>query len=241
MKKEEAMETRTYYDILGVSRDASLDEITNAKNALAKVYHPDANMYTGIDTTAYMQEILEAYKILSHPDKRKKYDNTLNGQPTRIFRTFTVGNSPKEDTVSFVTFWNSASKLNEMVQQSISLMEQSAKKVPFWIRIFRKLSRKRRTYADAAEQLSSLSMQAIQHISVLKSAEISMNHWNMDAMNWVLIRWGQKQNMDYQVLFAKYDVFLEQKSSPADKLKLRAREKQFRHQLKKLLNCAISS
>ena len=54
------MGTRTYYEILGVSRDATLEEITSAKNALAKVYHPDANMQNDIDTTAYMQEILEA-------------------------------------------------------------------------------------------------------------------------------------------------------------------------------------
>ena len=53
------MNSRTYYDILGVSREATLQEITSAKNALAKVYHPDANMNQGIDTTACMQEILE--------------------------------------------------------------------------------------------------------------------------------------------------------------------------------------
>ena len=34
------MNSRTYYDILGVSREATLQEITSAKNALAKVYHP---------------------------------------------------------------------------------------------------------------------------------------------------------------------------------------------------------
>ena len=58
------MNSRTYYDILGVSREATLQEITSAKNALAKVYHPDANMNQGIDTTACMQEILEAYRCL---------------------------------------------------------------------------------------------------------------------------------------------------------------------------------
>ena len=42
------MSSRTYYDILGVSRDATLEEITSAKNALAKVYHPDANMHKDI-------------------------------------------------------------------------------------------------------------------------------------------------------------------------------------------------
>ena len=59
------MAIRTYYHVLGVSRDATLEEITAAKNALAKVYHPDANMSNGVDTTAYMQEILEAYRVLS--------------------------------------------------------------------------------------------------------------------------------------------------------------------------------
>lgn len=65
------MSSRTYYDILGVSRDATLEEITSAKNALAKVYHPDANMHKDIDTTAFMQEILEAYRVLSNPGEKK--------------------------------------------------------------------------------------------------------------------------------------------------------------------------
>ena len=64
------MSSRTYYDILGVSRDATLEEITSAKNALAKVYHPDANMHKDIDTTAFMQEILEAYRFF--PIRRKE-------------------------------------------------------------------------------------------------------------------------------------------------------------------------
>ena len=69
------MSSRTYYDILGVSRDATLEEITSAKNALAKVYHPDANMHKDIDTTAFMQEIREAYRVLSNPAKRKAYNH----------------------------------------------------------------------------------------------------------------------------------------------------------------------
>ena len=73
------MSSRTYYDILGVSRDATLEEITSAKNALAKVYHPDANMHKDIDTTAFMQEILEAYRVLSNPAKRKAYNLEIFG------------------------------------------------------------------------------------------------------------------------------------------------------------------
>ena len=77
------MKSRTYYDILGVSRDATLEEITTAKNALAKVYHPDANVHKNIDTTAFMQEILEAYRVLADPEQRKAYDQETFGQRDR--------------------------------------------------------------------------------------------------------------------------------------------------------------
>ena len=53
------MENKNYYDILGVSVKATMDEITAAKNLLAKRYHPDVNMKLGVDTTEQMQEILE--------------------------------------------------------------------------------------------------------------------------------------------------------------------------------------
>lgn len=75
------MAHKNYYDILGVSTKASLDEITAAKNALAKKYHPDVNLKDGIDTTEQMQEILEAYRILSDPAKRKKYDRKCRDVP----------------------------------------------------------------------------------------------------------------------------------------------------------------
>ena len=68
------MENKTYYEILGVSKKATLDEITQAKNLLAKRYHPDVNMRHGIDTTRQLQEILEAYQILSDADARKEYE-----------------------------------------------------------------------------------------------------------------------------------------------------------------------
>ena len=74
------MENKNYYDILGVSVKATLDEITAAKNLLAKRYHPDVNMKLGVDTTEQMQEILEAYRILSDPKKRSEYDREITGR-----------------------------------------------------------------------------------------------------------------------------------------------------------------
>ena len=73
------MAKKNYYKMLGVSRTASPEEISAAKNRLAKKYHPDANMKNGIDTTKKMQQILEAYRILSDPKKRASYDRKVFG------------------------------------------------------------------------------------------------------------------------------------------------------------------
>jgi curved DNA-binding protein CbpA len=236
------MGTRTYYDILGVSKEATLEEITNAKNALAKVYHPDANMQRAIDTTAYMQEILEAYRILSNPDKRKKYNRVISGKPNRVFRTYTVEkpDSEEDPAVSFVTFWNAACKLNEVVAKSSFLMDTNGKKEGLPLKILKKLGKRDKNKEDAEEQLNELSMQAIQYITVLKSADIPINGWHPDAMNWVLIRWGQKQGTDYRVLFTRYEVYVEQNKSTVEKARLRAQNKHFHNNLKKLLNYAAS-
>lgn len=94
------MSSRTYYDILGVSRDATAEEITSAKNALAKVYHQDANMHKDIDTTAFMQEILKAYRVLSNPAKRKAYNLEILGTD-RVFKTFKL--TPEDEKSPFLS------------------------------------------------------------------------------------------------------------------------------------------
>ena len=139
------MKSRTYYEILGVSNDASIEEITIAKNALAKVYHPDANAHKDIDTTAFMQEILEAYQTLSDPEKRKGYDAQFfgNSEPVeRVFKTFKL--EPEEKTaesVSFVTYWNAYSSLNEILEKSLQLMNREEKKKSMPKRLLGKLGR----------------------------------------------------------------------------------------------------
>ncbi|GAF41418.1 hypothetical protein FC83_GL002259 [Agrilactobacillus composti DSM 18527 = JCM 14202] len=65
-------EKRDYYEVLGVSRDASDDEIKKAFRKLSKKYHPDLNKAP--DAEAKFKEVNEAYEALSDPQKRAAYD-----------------------------------------------------------------------------------------------------------------------------------------------------------------------
>ena len=236
------MKSPTYYDILGVSRDASLEEITAAKNALAKVYHPDANVHKNIDTTAFMQDILEAYHVLSDEKKRKEYNRETFGESTRVFKTFTVGPEGDSNDSSFVTYWNAASQLNETIDKSVRLMERESKKKSIPQRIIKKIGKNQHHEESFRNrQISRLSKQAIQYITVLKMAGIPIEYWQPEAMNWVLIRWGQKQTLDYHVLFARYDTYIEQTATSTEKMKLRSKNRRYQNNLKKLLSYALES
>lgn len=63
---------RNFYDVLGVKRDATQDEIKKAFRKLAVKYHPD----NGGDEQKF-KELSEAYETLSNPDKRREYDQLL--------------------------------------------------------------------------------------------------------------------------------------------------------------------
>lgn len=66
------MTTRDYYEILGVPRNASQEEIKAAFRRLARQYHPDVNKSP--DAEEKFKEINEAYGVLSDPEKRRRYD-----------------------------------------------------------------------------------------------------------------------------------------------------------------------
>lgn len=68
------MAKRDYYEILGISPNASSQEIKKAYRRLAVKYHPDKNRDNSKEAEEKFKEVSEAYKILSDGEKRKVYD-----------------------------------------------------------------------------------------------------------------------------------------------------------------------
>ena len=64
---------REYYEVLGVSRTATKDEIKKAYRKLALQFHPDKNP-DNKDAEEHFKEVNEAYEVLSNDDKRRRYD-----------------------------------------------------------------------------------------------------------------------------------------------------------------------
>ncbi|MBM4422554.1 MAG: molecular chaperone DnaJ [Chloroflexi bacterium] len=87
------MSKRDYYDILGVPREASKDDIKGAYRRLAKQYHPDVNKDKGAEER--FKEVSEAYSVLSDDEKRAAYNRYghaafQGGAGVNDFGSFTV-------------------------------------------------------------------------------------------------------------------------------------------------------
>lgn len=78
-------EKKDYYEVLGVNKNATDDELKKAYRKLAKKYHPDANPDNKAEAEAKFKEVNEAYEVLSNPQKRQMYDQFGTADPSQGF------------------------------------------------------------------------------------------------------------------------------------------------------------
>ncbi|GIN38556.1 MULTISPECIES: molecular chaperone DnaJ [Heyndrickxia] len=83
------MSKRDYYEVLGLEKNASKEEIKKAYRKLSKKYHPDINKEAGADEK--FKEVKEAYEVLSDDQKRDQYDRFGHTDPNQGFGGFSNG------------------------------------------------------------------------------------------------------------------------------------------------------
>ena len=79
------MSKRDYYEILGVNKTASADEIKKAYRKVAMQFHPDRNPGDKSAEEKF-KEAAEAYEVLSDADKKGQYDRYGHGSQTSVIR-----------------------------------------------------------------------------------------------------------------------------------------------------------
>ena len=209
------MDNKNYYDILGVSVKASAEEITAAKNTLAKQYHPDVNLKDGIDTTEQMQQILEAYHVLSDPARRADYDREITGR-TAVMQTFDLHNMEEtqvNNEEGFVVYWKASNELYDIILESDTLFGQK----------------------EAKSRLVTLAMQALKPIITLRDAQIPEKYWHPYIMNWLLFTSYKNKNFSTPYLLSLYDEHTKKTTSVMDRMKLQNRAMRYQHSVKKLM------
>lgn len=87
---------RDYYKILGVSPMSSEEDIKRAYRSGSKKYHPDLNPDLKLFSEEKMRELVEAYEVLSDPERRKEYERQLHLQIRKSRRSASLVKMPKK-------------------------------------------------------------------------------------------------------------------------------------------------
>lgn len=108
------MQFKDYYKTLGVTREATAEEIKKAFRKQARKYHPDVSRES--DAESHMKEVNEAYTVLSDPERRAAYDQVGRGyQPGQDFRPppdwdtgfeFSTQGFPPDEAAEFSDFFS---------------------------------------------------------------------------------------------------------------------------------------
>lgn len=89
------------YDVLGVGRSASDEDIKKAYKALARKYHPDLNQNNPA-AEGMFQKVTRAYEVLTDPVKRDQYDRALSDEDRETYTEVAPKPSRRSDFVFFV-------------------------------------------------------------------------------------------------------------------------------------------
>ena len=115
------MAKRDYYEVLGVSKSATDDEIKKAYRKIAIKYHPDRNPGNK-EAEEKFKEAAEAYDVLHDPQKRQQYDQFGFDAPGGGFGGFGGGGFSNEDIFSLeATAASEGSAASEVVAASVRL------------------------------------------------------------------------------------------------------------------------